>query len=95
MGGTVRQRGPGKAWRPRQRRWPELTYLTLTVGVVLCSTLWVSTPRYALTWFPAYLALATLRDTTAYRRLYAVGLGLSAVLLIAATWAAATRHWLA
>ncbi len=79
----------------RQRRWPELTYLTLTVGVVLCSTLWVSTPRYALTWFPAYLALATLRDTTAYRRLYAVGLGLSAVLLIAATWAAATRHWLA
>ena len=32
----------------RQRRWPELTYLTLTVGVVLCSTLWVSAPRYAL-----------------------------------------------
>ena len=79
----------------RQRRWPELTYLGLTVGVVLCSTLWVSTPRYALTWFPAYLALATLPDSTAYKRVYAVGLGLSAALLVAATWAAATRHWLA
>lgn len=79
----------------RQRRWPELTYLTLTVGVVLCSTLWVSTPRYALTWFPAYLALATMRDTTAYRRSYAVGLALSAVLLVGATWALATRHWVA
>ncbi len=79
----------------RQRRWPELTYLALTVGVVLCSNLWVSTPRYALTWFPAYLAIATMRDNTAYRRAYAVGLGLSAALLIGATWAAATRHWLA
>lgn len=79
----------------RQRRWPELTYLSLAVGAVLCSTLWVSTPRYALTWFPAYLAVATMRDTTAYRRLYAVVLGLSAVLLVAATWAAATRHWVA
>ncbi|MFC7490151.1 MULTISPECIES: mannosyltransferase family protein [unclassified Knoellia] len=79
----------------RQRRWPELTYLSLTVGVVLCSTLWVSTPRYALTWFPAYLALVTMPDTTAYRRTYAVVLGLSALLLVGATWAAATRHWVA
>lgn len=79
----------------RQRRWPELTYLGLSVGVVLCSTLWVSAPRYALTWFPAYLAVATVRDGTAYRRLYAVGLGLSAVLLVAATWAVSTRHWVA
>lgn len=79
----------------RQRRWPELTYLALTVGVVLCSTLWVSTPRYALTWFPAYLAIATMRESTAYRRSYAVGLGLSAALLVGATWAAATRHWVA
>lgn len=79
----------------RQRRWPELTYLALTVGVVLCSTLWVSTPRYALTWFPAYLAIATMRDTTAYRRSYAVWLALSAGLLVAATWAVTTRHWVA
>lgn len=79
----------------RQRRWPELTYLTLTVGVVLCSTLWVSAPRYALTWFPAYLAFATIREGTAYRRLYAVALGLSALLLIVFTWSAATRHWIA
>jgi len=78
-----------------QRRWPELTYLALTVGVVLCSTLWVSAPRYALTWFPAYVALATLPARTAYRRLYAVLLGLSGVLLVAATWAVATRHWVA
>ncbi|KGN40649.1 mannosyltransferase family protein [Knoellia aerolata] len=79
----------------RQRRWPELTYMMLTLGVVLCSTLWVSAPRYALTWFPAYLAVATMRDTTAYRRMYAVGLGLSFVLLVAATWAVAHRQWVA
>lgn len=79
----------------RQRRWPELTYLALAVGVVLCSTLWVSAPRYALTWFPAFVALATLPDRPAYRRLYAVLLGLSGVLLVAATWAVATRHWVA
>ena len=79
----------------RQRRWPELTYLALTLGVVLCSTLWVSAPRYALTWFPAYLAVATMRDTTAYRRLYAVGLGLSFVLLLGATWAVSQRQWVA
>lgn len=79
----------------RQRRWPELTFMTLTVGVVLCSTLWVSAPRYALTWFPAYLAVATMRDTTAYRRLYAVGLGVSFVLLVGATWAVAHRQWVA
>ena len=46
-------------------------------------------------WQAEKLAIATMRDHTAYRRAYAVGLGLSAVLLIAATWAAATRHWLA
>ncbi|GGB76543.1 hypothetical protein N798_02105 [Knoellia flava TL1] len=78
-----------------QRRWAELTYLALSLSVVLCSTLWVSAPRYALTWFPVYVALATLPDRTAYRRLYAVLLGLSAVLLVAATWAVATRHWVA
>ncbi|MFW5470801.1 mannosyltransferase family protein [Knoellia sp. CPCC 206435] len=79
----------------RQRRWPELTFMVLTIGVVVCSTLWVSAPRYALTWFPAYLALATMRDSTAYRRLYAVGLGLSFVLLVGATWAVAHRQWVA
>ncbi len=79
----------------RQRRWPELTFMALTVGVVLCSTLWVSAPRYALTWFPAYLAVATMTDTTAYRRVYAVGLGLSFILLVGATWAVAHRQWVA
>ena len=49
----------------------------------------------ALTWFPAYLAVATMRDTTAYRRLYAVGLGLSFVLLLGATWAVSQRQWVA
>ena len=40
------------------RRWPEATYVGLSVGVLVCSTLIVSAPRYALTWFPAYLLLA-------------------------------------
>jgi hypothetical protein len=40
------------------RRWPEAVYLALSVGVLICSTTVQSSPRYALTWFPAYLLAA-------------------------------------
>ena len=42
------------------RRWPDATYLGLSVGVLVCSTVLVSSPRYALTWFPAFLLVTDL-----------------------------------
>ncbi len=42
------------------RRWAEATYIGLSVGVLVCSTMITSAPRYALMWFPAYLLLARL-----------------------------------
>ena len=49
------------------RRWPEATYVGLSVGVLVCSTLIVSAPRYALTWFPAYLLLAQVLHRPGWR----------------------------
>jgi hypothetical protein len=42
------------------RRWAEATYVGLSVGVLVCSTMITSAPRYALMWFPGYLLLARL-----------------------------------
>ncbi|KQX61740.1 mannosyltransferase family protein [Angustibacter sp. Root456] len=44
----------------RWRRWPEATYVALSVAVLVCSTMLTSAPRYALTWFPGYVAAAEL-----------------------------------
>jgi hypothetical protein len=80
------------AWR---RRWPEVVYVGLSVGVVLCSTLWVSSARYALTWFPAFVALATLGEGRRGRLAVAACVAVAAPLLLLATYAAAIRHWVA
>lgn len=48
------------------RRWPETVYLLLNVLVLVCSSTFVSAPRYGLTWFPAFILAA---ETTARRRL--------------------------
>lgn len=42
------------------RRWPEAVFVLLNVAVLVCSTTLVSAPRYALTWFPAYILVAEL-----------------------------------
>ena len=42
------------------RRWPEAVFVLLNVAVLICSTTLVSAPRYALTWFPAYMLVAEL-----------------------------------
>jgi hypothetical protein len=41
-----------------RRRWAEATFIALNVAVLVCSTMIVSSPRYALTWFPLYLMAA-------------------------------------
>jgi hypothetical protein len=69
------------------RRWPELVYVGLSVAVLVCSTMLTSAPRYALTWFPAYLLLAQLVVRPRWRwptiALAAVCLPLLAVLSLA------------
>jgi hypothetical protein len=42
------------------RRWAEATFIALSVGVLVCSTMLTSAPRYALMWFPGFLLAAEL-----------------------------------
>ncbi len=42
----------------RRRRWAEAAYMLPSAAVLVCSTTLISTPRYALLWFPGYLLLA-------------------------------------
>lgn len=49
------------------RRWPETVYMALSVTVLVCSTTFVSAPRYGLTWFPAFILVA---EITSWRRLH-------------------------
>lgn len=42
----------------RLRRWAEAAYMLPSVAVLVCSTTLISTPRYAVLWFPAFLLLA-------------------------------------
>lgn len=42
----------------RRRRWAEAAYMLPSVGVLVCSTTLISTPRYGVLWFPAFLLLA-------------------------------------
>ena len=41
-----------------RRRWAEAVLIGLNLSVLLASNMIVSSPRYALTWFPAYLMAA-------------------------------------
>lgn len=43
-----------------RRRWAEAVLIGLNLAVLISSTTIVSTPRYALMWFPAYLMAARL-----------------------------------
>ena len=60
-----------------RRRWAEATYIALSVGVLVSSTMIVSSPRYALTWFPLYLmaARASVRPAGRWIRGLALTLG--------------------
>ena len=42
----------------RRRRWAEAAYMLPSVGVLVCSTTLISTPRYSVLWLPAFLLLA-------------------------------------
>ncbi len=79
----------------RRRRWPEATYLGLSLAVIVCSTLWVSAPRYVLTWFPVWTTLGTVGGGPRGRAAFRAMVTASVCLLALATYAVATRHWVA
>lgn len=79
----------------RWRRWGEATYVALSTGALLSSTMLTSAPRYALTWFPVYLVLAELahRRTGSWLR---VALPVAGVPLLLGTSVAFAGHlWVA
>ena len=83
-------------WR---RRWAETVYVAASVAVLLCSTTVQSSPRYALTWFPAYLMLAEglvwLRDRRPGIWPSVVVIGLSLPVMGAIAIALAAHLWVA
>jgi hypothetical protein len=79
----------------RLRRWPEASYLLLNVAVLVCSTLIVSAPRYALMWFPGYIVLAeyAARPRLRWLRLAVPALCVPLLLLFSLLFAA--HRWVA
>jgi hypothetical protein len=75
------------------RRWPEVVYVGCSVGVVLCSTVFVSAPRYALTWFPAYLLVGNLASRPRWRWLRVAIPSVCLPLLFALALAFSLRDW--
>jgi hypothetical protein len=79
----------------RLGRWAQATYVGLNVAVLVCSTTLVSAPRYALTWFPAYLLLAELAQRPGWRWLRGPIPVASVVAMAALTLLFATHRWVA
>jgi hypothetical protein len=54
------------------RRWPEVVFIGLNVAVLVCSTTFVSSARYGLVWFPAFVLVAQLTGRPRWRWLHPV-----------------------
>jgi len=75
------------------RRWAEGVYVGLNVAVLVCSTLIVSAPRYALMWFPGYLLVAQLVHRPGWRWLRVAVPVVCAPLLVWPTLSFAAHLW--
>lgn len=79
-------------WR---RRWDEAVLIGLNLAVLISSTTIVSTPRYALMWFPAYLMLARLSVRPRGRWVLPVALVLGPALLATFSITFSIHFWVA
>ncbi|MGB9373575.1 MAG: mannosyltransferase family protein [Jiangellales bacterium] len=71
-------------WCLRQRLWAEATFVALNVVAFTLAYWYLSVPRAALLWWPAFLAVAALiKDRPVVRVVWLVGSG-----VVAAVWAA-------
>ncbi|HEX2808527.1 MAG TPA: mannosyltransferase family protein [Kineosporiaceae bacterium] len=78
-----------------RRRWAEATFIALNVGVLVCSTMIVSSPRYALTWFPLYLMAARISARPAGWWVRPLALTLGPPLLAVASITFSMHLWVA
>jgi hypothetical protein len=78
-----------------RRRWAEAVLVGLNLGVLICSTTLQSTPRYALMWFPLYLAAARFSVRPAGRWLLPASLSIGPALMVVASVTFSTHLWLA
>jgi Mannosyltransferase (PIG-V) len=79
----------------RLGRWAQATYVGLNVAVLVCSTTLVSAPRYALTWFPAYLLVGELAQRPGWRWLRGPLPVASAAAMVVLTLLFAMHRWVA
>lgn len=79
----------------RLRRLAEGVYVGLNVASLVCSTLIVSAPRYALLWFPGYLLLAEQATKPGWRWLRGTVPAVCVPLLGILTVLFATHFWVA
>lgn len=77
-------------WR---RSWAEAAYVSASVGAIATGSVWESSMRYALAWFPAYLLLAEV--SVRRRWVWWLSVAVSVVLAALMVWAWATRRWIA
>jgi hypothetical protein len=78
-----------------RRRWDEAVLVGLNVAVLVCSTTLQSTPRYALLWFPAYLAAARLSVRPGGRWVVPVALVVGPALLVVFSVTFSMHLWVA
>ena len=80
-------------WLARRRRWPEFVYVGLSVGVLLFSNRFLSSPRLSVLWFPAFVLGGSWLARNGHRRwiiwVYAVsilGLAVTSLAFAAHMW---------
>lgn len=78
-----------------RRRYDEAVLIGLNVAVLVCSTMIVSTPRYALMWFPAYLMAARLSVRRGGRWVVPVALAFGPALLVTFSVIFSMHLWVA
>lgn len=77
----------------RRRWWAEAAYVAPGLLAVMASTIWESSLRYALTWFPAYVLLGGWSAGRAATGRVRLALVTSTALAAVALVLFATRHW--
>jgi hypothetical protein len=78
-----------------RRRFDEAVLIGLNLAVLICSTTLVSTPRYAVMWFPAYLMAARLSVRRGGQWVIPAALSLGSALLATFSIIFSTHLWVA
>ena len=80
-------------WLARRRRWAEFVYVGLSVGVLLFSNRFLSSPRLSVLWFPAFVLGGAWLARNGHRRWSLYVYAASIVGLAATSLAFAAHMW--